>query len=309
MASVAFLLHHRHAEAVELARRAAAWLLERGHEVRLPAADAEHAGLVELACSGERLTVGLDLAVSLGGDGTMLRTVDLVAGDDVPVIGVNLGHLGYLAEVEPQHLCDALEQFFAGTCHIQERMRLTVEVRAGTGRAAEARSYPALNEAVLGKTPTGQIVRVHVAVDGERFTTYAADGIIVATPTGSTAYAWSAGGPIVAPSHAALLLTPVAPHMLFDRSLVLPPSAAIRLEVAADRPAVLSVDGRSLGPLDVGDVVTCTAAPSPARVVRFEPRGFLAILKAKFGLNDAAGGGTGHHRWGGDDPGEVRLDA
>ena len=305
MASVAFLLHHRHAEAVELARDAAAWLLERGHHVRLPRADAEHAGLEDLACSSEGLTAGLDVAVSLGGDGTMLRTVDLVAGDDVPVIGVNLGHLGYLAEVEPQQLCDALSRFFDGTSHIQERMRLTVEVRSAAGPSAESRSYPALNEAVLGKTPTGQIVRVDVAVDGERFTTYSADGIIVATPTGSTAYAWSAGGPIVAPSHAALLLTPVAPHMLFDRSLVLPPEATIRLEVAADRPAVLSVDGRSLGPLEVGDVVTCTAAASPARVVTFEPRGFLAILKAKFGLNDA---GTAGRRMG-DDPGELRGDA
>lgn len=289
MATVAFLLHHRHPEAVELAREAAAWLLEQGHEVRLPRADADHAGLAELGCAADALTAGLDLAVSLGGDGTMLRAVDLVAGDDVPVIGVNLGHLGYLAEVEPQHLHLALDRFFAGSHEVQERMRLTVEVTLSSDPDATPRSYPALNEAVVGKTPTGQIVRVEVDVDSERFTTYAADGIIVATPTGSTAYAWSAGGPIVAPSHAALLLTPVAPHMLFDRSLVLPPTSCIRLEVAADRAAVLSVDGRSLGLLQVGDVVTCTAASSPARVVTFGSRGFLGILKAKFGLNDTGG--------------------
>ncbi len=289
MATVAFLLHHRHPEAVELAREAAAWLLEQGHEVRLPRADADHAGLAELGCAADALTAGLDLAVSLGGDGTMLRAVDLVAGDDVPVIGVNLGHLGYLAEVEPQHLHLALDRFFAGSHEVQERMRLTVEVTLSSDPNATPRSYPALNEAVVGKTPTGQIVRVEVDVDSERFTTYAADGIIVATPTGSTAYAWSAGGPIVAPSHAALLLTPVAPHMLFDRSLVLPPTSCIRLEVAADRAAVLSVDGRSLGLLQVGDVVTCTAASSPARVVTFGSRGFLGILKAKFGLNDTGG--------------------
>ncbi len=296
MATVAFLLHHRHPEAVELARGAAAWLLEQGHEVRLPRADAEHAGLAELGCAPEALTTGLDLAVSLGGDGTMLRAVDLVAGDDVPVIGVNLGHLGYLAEVEPQHLHLALTRFFTGSHEVQERMRLTVEVTLSSDPEATPRSYPALNEAVVGKTPTGQIVRVEVDVDSERFTTYSADGIIVATPTGSTAYAWSAGGPIVAPSHAALLLTPVAPHMLFDRSLVLPPTSCIRLEVAADRAAVLSVDGRSLGLLQVGDVVTCTAASSPARVVTFESRGFLGILKAKFGLND----GSGRHGPGGE---------
>ena len=138
---------------------------------------------------------------------------------------------------------------------------------------------------MLGKTPTGQMVRIRVVVDGEVFTTYPADGIIVATPTGSTAYAWSAGGPIVAPDHAALLLTPVAPHMVLDRSLVLPPWASIRLEVVGDRVATLSVDGRSLGRLAAGDAITCSAAEHDARVVSFGRRGFLGILKAKFGLN------------------------
>lgn len=286
MAAVAFLLHHQRHEAVDLVRDASAWLLEEGHHVRLPEADAHHAGVPELACTPEGLTAGLDLAVSLGGDGTMLRTVDLVAADQVPVIGVNLGHLGYLAEVEAPHLHAALGRFFAGDYEVQERMRLDVVVDAPSGEDLSDRSYPALNEAVVGKTPTGQIVRVRVEVDGEPFTTYSADGIIVSTPTGSTAYAWSAGGPIVAPSHAALLLVPVAPHMVFDRSLVLPPTATIRLEVAGDRSATLSVDGRNLGLLQTGDAIICTAAEHPAHVVRFGPRGFLGILKAKFGLND-----------------------
>ncbi len=286
MAAVAFLLHHRRAQAVEVARAAIAWLSDRGHSVRLPEADARHAGLVDLACGPEALTEGLDLAVSLGGDGTMLRTVDLVGDDQVPVIGVNLGHLGYLAEVEAHDLHVALSRFFAGEHEIQERMRLRVEVAGATPGGMARASYPALNEAVLSKTPSGQIVSVKVCVDGEDFTTYRADGLIVATPTGSTAYAWSAGGPIVAPSHAALLLTPVAPHSVFDRSLVLPPSATIRLEITADRPASLSVDGRSHDLLAPGDAVVCTSAKYPARVVTFGPRGFLGILKAKFGLND-----------------------
>ncbi len=277
---------------MELARRASAALLDGGHQVRLLEPDARHASLLEHACDPASLTTGLDLAVSLGGDGTMLRAVDLVAGDQVPVLGVNLGHLGYLAEVEPHQLLSSLVQFMAGDFEIQERMRLTVEVDAASGAGPLLRSYPALNEAVLGKTPTGQIVRISVEVDGEKLTTYPADGIIVATPTGSTAYAWSAGGPILAPSHQALLLTPVAPHMVFDRSLVLPPTACVRLEVAADRRAALSVDGRSLGLLEVGDAIVCTAAEHPARVVTFGRRGFLHILKAKFGLDDAAPGNS-----------------
>ncbi|HEV2069523.1 MAG TPA: NAD(+)/NADH kinase [Acidimicrobiales bacterium] len=285
MARVAFLLHHQRPEAVELARHAAGWLVAEGHEVRLPGTDARHADLAHLACPGEELTNGLDLAVSLGGDGTMLRTVDLVGDDRVPVIGVNLGHLGYLAEVEPQHLRPSLRRFFAGDHQVQERMRLRVTVNLFSATGTGPTSYPALNEAVLSKTPTGQMVRISVAVDGEAFTTYPADGIIVATPTGSTAYAWSAGGPIVSPDHAALLLTPVAAHTVLDRSLVLPPTASLRLEVVGNRPATLSVDGRSLGLLAVGDAIVCTAAEHAARVVTFGRRGFLGILKAKFGLN------------------------
>jgi NAD+ kinase len=276
MATVAFFLHHEHHEAVDLARSAAAWLQARGHEVRLPKRDADLAGLDGLACEDDELCAGLDVAVSLGGDGTMLRTVDQVSDEQVPVIGVNLGHLGYLTEVDPAKLTVALNRFLAGSYQLSERMRLVVETEQGR--------WPALNEAVLSKTPTGQIVHVDVVIDGAPFTTYHADGLIVATPTGSTAYAWSAGGPLLSPDHAALLLAPVAPHMLFDRALVLPPTTTIRLEVTGDRPAALSVDGRNVGELGTGDVITCTRAACPARLVTFDPTSFLDIVKAKFGL-------------------------
>src|SRR5947209_636737 len=272
-----------HEDAARLAREASKWLVERGHDVRLPQADAELTGLDVHGCAESAFTKGLDLVVSLGGDGTMLRTVDLVADDDVPVLGVNLGHLGYLTEVEPAALHASLERFFAGDYAIECRMRMAVAVES---RQLGLAVRPALNEAVLSKTPTGQIARMLVTVDGERFTTYSADGLIVATPTGSTAYAWSAGGPLVAPSHEALLLTPVAAHMLFDRSLVLSPTACIRIEVVDDRPADLSVDGRSLGILHGGEAIVCTAAPNPARFVTFGTHSFLDILKAKFGLAD-----------------------
>ena len=284
MAVVALCLHPDRESVVATARRAAAWLVERSHEVRLSTEDARTAGLPELAVHPDDLVPGLDVAVSLGGDGTMLRTVDLVAGHKVPVIGVNLGTLGYLTEVEPAGLLGALERFLDGRYLVEARMRMSVEVDAPSRPDHLHCTFPALNEAVVGKTPTGQIVRVRVLIDGDELTTYSADGIIIATPTGSTAYAWSAGGPIISPSHAALLLTPVAPHMLFDRSLVLPPETCIRLEVVSGRTASLSVDGRNLGLLEEGDAVVCTVAPDPAQLVIFEPRNFLHILKAKFGL-------------------------
>jgi NAD+ kinase len=282
VASIAFLLHHEHPDAVELARRASAWLRQRDHEVRLPKADAELAGLGELACESDELTAGLDVAVSLGGDGTMLRTVDLVADDGVPVIGVNLGTLGYLTEVDPANALVALKRFLAGSYAISERMRLAVRVDAGSSHE----SWPALNEAVLGKTPTGQIANVEVSVDGELFTTYHADGVIVATPTGSTAYSFSARGPIVSPVLRCIALTPISPHMLFDRSLVLAEHEELDFVVCENRPVNLTVDGRELGVLGDGDRVQCRAAPDPVRLATLRPRDFHQILKSKFDLPD-----------------------
>jgi NAD+ kinase len=283
MATVGFVLHHERTQAADLAREAAAWLQDEGHVVRLPREDATIAGLTSLGCEDAALGAGLDVAVSLGGDGTMLRTVDLVAGDGVPIIGVNVGQMGYLTDIEPAGTRAALERFLAGERHVEERMLLQVTVERA-GHPTE--EHLVFNEAVLEKTPMGHTVRLAVDVDGQFFTTYAADGLIVATPTGSTAYSFSARGPIVAPTHRALVLTPVSPHMLFDRSLVLDPAARLRLVVQGHRAATLSVDGRNLGELDEGDHITCTAAERSARLVTFGPRAFLSILKAKFGLED-----------------------
>jgi NAD+ kinase len=283
VAVVAFVLHRERPQAAELARAAAEWLLAEGHEVRLPELDAEVAGLAGLGVAEEALGDGLDVAVSLGGDGTMLRTVDLVSGRGAPILGVNVGQLGYLTDVDPGAVREAVGRFLAGEGVIEERMLLSVHVQRADGVTAE---HTAFNEAVVEKTPMGHTVRLAVWVDDQFFTTYAADGLIVATPTGSTAYAFSARGPIVAPTHRALLLTPVSPHMLFDRTLVLDPEATLRLVVQGHRTATLSVDGRNLGELGEGDAIVCTAASRSARLVTFVSRDFLQILKAKFGLND-----------------------
>jgi NAD+ kinase len=283
MATIGFVLHHERAQAAELARETAKWLLDDGHDVRLPQHDADIADLGAHGCADDALADGLDVAVSLGGDGTMLRTVDLVAGGGVPIIGVNVGQMGYLTDIEPAGTRAALERFLSGERTIEERMLLTVAVDRGDGGREV---HLAFNEAVVEKTPMGHTVRLAVEVDGEFFTTYAADGLIVATPTGSTAYAFSARGPIVAPTHRALLLTPVSPHMLFDRTLVLDPDAELRLVVHGHRAATLSVDGRNLGELGVDDSIVCTAADRSARLVTFGRRDFLQILKSKFGLED-----------------------
>ena len=286
MAAVALVVHHERDEATATARRVTDWLVARGHEVRCPRLDARIVGLEDHGVDDERLAEGLDLAVSLGGDGTILRTVDLVSTEAVPVLGVHIGQLGYLTEVEPDVLEESLERILAGDHDVQERMLLSVAVEAAAWPAAAPTSWLALNEAVLEKTPSGHTVRLEVWVNGRFFTTYATDGLIVATPTGSTAYAFSARGPIVAPTHRSLQLTPVSPHMLFDRTLVLNPDDEIRLAVCGHRPATLSVDGRNLGELRAGDAVVCTGSEHRARMVTFGERDFHSILKAKFGLED-----------------------
>lgn len=283
MADVVLVVHHDRPEAAEVAAATAGWLEGLGHRVRLPEPDAARAGRPDLAVADADLGPGAAVAVGLGGDGTMLRTVALVSSFDVPVIGVNFGQLGYLTDVEPDGVRPALERFLAGAYTVEHRMLLAVDVRAADRPEL---TLVALNEAVLEKTASGHTVRLDVELDGARFTPYAADGLIVATPTGSTAYAFSARGPIVEPTHRALLLTPVSPHMLFDRTLVLDDDAVVGVTVGGHRPAALVVDGRSLGELRPGDRVTCRAAGHTARLVVFGPRDFHAILKAKFGLAD-----------------------
>lgn len=279
------MLHHDRVEAVTEATEVTRWLEDAGHEVRVATDDAGRMGRPELGHPAAGLESGVDVAVSLGGDGTMLRTVDLVAAGGVPVIGVNHGQLGYLTEVQPTEIREALGRFFDGDYSIESRMMLEVDVEAPSGGVPVGRSW-ALNEAVLEKTHAGRTVKLDVHLHGRRFTQYAADGLIVATPTGSTAYAFSARGPIVEPTHRAILLTPVSPHMLFDRTLVLEPAAELRVEVATDRAATLTVDGRVLGNLEQGDAIVCRRAEHDAQLVTFAPRDFQRIVKAKFGLSD-----------------------
>ena len=280
--TIGLVPHHDRPLARELAARAASFLADRGVSVRIPAEDAAAVGLDDLATDPERFPAGLDVVISLGGDGTMLRTVDLVYEAGVAVLGVNVGQMGYLTEVEPTALDDSLGRLLSGDYVVLERMMLQVDV-ASAG-PVDGRWW-ALNEAVMEKAQSGRLARLVVSINGAFFTTYAADGVIVATPTGSTAYSFSARGPIVSPNHSCLLLTPVSPHMLFDRSLVLGPEEELRL-VVEERPVVLTLDGQELGHLDAGDSVTCTGGPRPARVVSFGPRDFHQILKVKFGLAD-----------------------
>jgi NAD+ kinase len=273
VAVIAFYPHPLRPEASTLAERTSAWLAEQGHKPVLAGGG-----------DGPASVEGADLLVSLGGDGTLLRSVDVALAGAVPVLGVNVGRLGYLTQVEPDDLEEALTRFLAGSYEVEERMTLSVTVTGADG--AELARRTALNEASVEKTVPGHTVRVSTSIDGRPFVTYAADGLLVSTPTGSTAYNLSARGPVLSPRLRAIVVTPVSPHMLFDRPLVLDPTERLRLEVLEPRAAVLVVDGVTVRDLDPGTVVDCHEGEQPARLVSFGWRDFHAILRAKFRLAD-----------------------
>ncbi len=282
--SVGLVLHHHRPEAVELGIRALEWCETCGVEGRLPAVDAELLGRPELGEADDAVFgKGLDVCLSLGGDGTMLRSTDLVARHEVPVMGVNVGRLGYLTTVDPDELEAALTAWHAGSLAIDERMLLDVTVETAE---TEVQTAFALNEVVVERAEPGHTVSVVAEISGKRFTRYLADGLIVATPTGSTAYSLSAGGPIVEPGFEALVLTPVAAHMVFNRSMVFAPSTEVRLTIDGYRPAIVSIDGRQLTRLEPGQSVLCRASDRRARFVMHGETDFHTVLKDKFGLED-----------------------
>ena len=276
MAAVLLVVHEERAEAVAQADSLATSLRADGNVVTRSDESSPADGLDAMA---------VDLVVSLGGDGSILRAVDLLDGEPVPVLGVNHGELGYLAAVEPDDAHDAVVRTLAGEHDLQERMMLRVEVWR-SGSAKPDLVTHALNEAVVERAAGGQTVRVGVSLDGEPFASYAADGLIAATPTGSTAYAFSARGPIVDPLHRSIQHTPESPHMLFDRTLVLDPDTEVGLEVLGRRAAACTVDGRRVADLAGGDRVACAASDRVARLVTFGDRGLRRLLSTRFGLAD-----------------------
>lgn len=274
------VIHRHRPEVLELAKRALHWC-GSGVTPVLPTPDADLVGRPDLAVVESDFGPGLDACLSLGGDGTMLRATALVANHRVPILGVNAGHLGYLTEFDPPQMEVALDQWLAGSLAIERRMM--VDVWSGDGTTFIGR---ALNEAVVDRSESGRAVELSVVIGGSPFITYLADGLIVATPTGSTAYALSAGGPVVEPDFRTLLLTPVAAHTVFNRTMVLAPDTEVSLTVEGHRAAVVSLDGRQALTLEPGQSVMCRASDVEANFLVSGRRDFHSVLKEKFGVAD-----------------------
>jgi NAD+ kinase len=232
--------------------------------------------------AGEFRPGHLDLLLSFGGDGTLLRGARMVAPYHTPVLGVNLGHLGFLTSVAPDHLADAFQAMAAGSFWLDTRF--TLEARIVSRDGSVGREYLALNDAVLHKGGFARVIRLAVFVgeDREEIGAYAADGIILATPTGSTAYSLSAGGAIVAPSMECLLATPISPHTLAVRPLVLPADTRIEVEILMpEAEVVLTIDGQAGEGLASGDRLVVNRGKAAVPLVRFPGQSFFPTLRRK----------------------------
>lgn len=227
----------------------------------------------------------VDLVVSLGGDGTMLRTVGTVLGLGVPVLGVNFGRFGYLSAVEPDGLHHAISRFLKDDYLVERRLTVEAEVLPADGGPHRYLAN-ALNDVVLARPGGTHTIDAEVAISGAKFLSYAADAMIIATPTGSTGYNLSARGPIISPGLRCLVLTPVAPHMLFDRSVVLDQADEVVIKLQGRWPADLIVDGVSCGQLEQHERLVCRASARDALLVNFGDRKFEMVLKSKFHLTD-----------------------
>jgi NAD+ kinase len=279
------IVHPRRPAALELGKRLASWAAEHGVELRTLINERGCLG-DDVPCRGPaEFPKGLDLAVVLGGDGTLLRALGLVLEAEVPVLGVNLGRLGFLTEIEPDGLVPALEAVWAG--HYRVERRTTLLARTVIDDEVVSEDF-AVNDVVLEKAARERLASLAVHVDDALFARYAADGLIVSSPTGSTAYSFSSGGPIMSPRMDALLLTPIAPHMVFNRTLVLHPDEVVRLEVLPESlPVIETIDGRAMRELGPGCLVEVTRGPHSALLVRVNRTGFFSLVRSKFRLADA----------------------
>jgi NAD+ kinase len=269
--TLGFVVHGGRRAAREAAERLIDWARQRDLEPEVLPDDAP----------AQAVSRRIDLVVSVGGDGTLLRAALWGHRLQVPVLGVKVGRLGFLTEVEPAGAPALLEAWMAGEAEVEERMALVAEPEG----AGWDEPQWALNEVIVEKRARHRVVRLAAWVGEDYVTTFSADGVIVATPTGSTAYSFSARGPIVSPRLRSLVLTPVSAHMVFDRAIVLAPEEEVSLEVQDDEPGFLSADGRPGQELPVGSRVRIRRADQPARLVRSkEGESFYSLLRRKFQL-------------------------
>jgi len=254
-----------------------AWLSGRGIDVRLDDVAASYAGIAGLPRAS--VAEGCDLAIVLGGDGTLLSAARALGGRPIPLLAVNLGSLGFLTSIPINEFFPELERTLSGDYRVTRRSLLHVSVIRGGQRVAE---YDALNDVVIAKSSIARIVDLDVWAGDTFVSEYKADGLIVSTPTGSTAYSLAAGGPIIFPTVNAVCVTPICPHTLTNRPLLIPGSLPIRvISHAKDDDSFLTVDGQVGGALEPGDQVECATSASEVLLIQNPDKTFFDVLRQK----------------------------
>ncbi|MEO7233988.1 MAG: NAD kinase [Lapillicoccus sp.] len=296
---ILLVAHPRRAEAVDVARQVVAQLAEAGVEVVLPAEDAPDFSGVDIGPVGTSVpgdpTAGCELVVVLGGDGTILRGAEHSRGTTVPLLGVNLGHVGFLAEAEREEVEATVDHIVHRAYEVEERMTLDVTVRQQSGTVTHCW---ALNEVSVEKAARERMLEVAVGVDGRPLSAFGCDGVVVATPTGSTAYAFSAGGPVIWPDVEAILMVPNSAHALFARPIVVGPRSRLTVEVipSAEGRGVMWCDGRRQEELLPGARIEVGRGDAPVRLARLTRASFTDRLVAKFDLSIDGWRGNGRTR-------------
>jgi NAD+ kinase len=273
---VAIYIKRNKPEAGELARKLQRWLFRRGVEALVPEAEARMYGLDD-GRPVEEVFAACDLVVMIGGDGTLLAVSRLLKGRQSPVLGVNLGGMGFMTEVRQEELEETLDLALLGKARIVERLRLEVEVVTKSG----VHLYDVLNDVVVSKSALARIFDLKITVDNKYMNTVRADGLIVSTPTGSTAYNLAAGGPIIHPQTKCLVITPICPHMLTNRPIVVPSYVPVELELADDAAVFVTCDGQQGRDLERGDRVLAKVSDEPLLVVKSPKRTYFEVLRQK----------------------------
>jgi NAD+ kinase len=271
-------------EALKTVCRLVEWLDARGiqlvsvPELNHARVEAETGCAVEIV-EQERLAASVDLIVVLGGDGTMIATSRMMGDYDVPVLGINYGTLGYLAEFRTEEMFPALEAILAGDYRVDTRVRLAVDLYHGDEIVMHSR---ALNDVVINKSALARIIEIEARMNDQLISGFRADGLIVSTPTGSTAYNLSAGGPVVYPSMNALIITPICPFTLSDRPIVVPDDALIELRLRTpNEEVVLTLDGQVGRPIGVDDRVLIRKSLTTFKIVQPKNRNYFEVLREK----------------------------
>ncbi len=276
---VGLILKPNKIEAIELAKELTNWFNQRHVQVFL---EERVASLINnsLACSRADMGRLIDFLIVLGGDGTLLSAVRDMTGKDIPILGVNLGGLGFLTEITLEELYPVLGQVLDGKMEIESRMKLKAQVVRGGEIIGE---YTVLNDAVITKSVLARIINIKSSINGAYVTTYRGDGVIISTPTGSTAYSLAAGGPIVYPTLDSILITPICPHTLTNRPLLVPDRVKVEFKLESEESDVrLTLDGQVGCPLQPFDQILVSKAPDYVSFIRSPFKDYFQILRTKF---------------------------